>query len=90
MSKSKTISMQLTEAENEIIKKKANHAGTSLSRFMVNAAIADNELTATTKQQFYYRKAIIQDYAKQIASRYNDVIAKQLYQEVEYLWQLLK
>lgn len=90
MSKIKTISMRVTEDENNIIKTKADNAGMSQSRFIVNAAIADDGLTVADKQRIYRRKAIIQDLAKQIAGAYDDLAAKQIYKEVEELWQWLK
>ncbi len=90
MSKTKTISMRLTEDENNIIKTKADKAGMSMSRFIVSSAISDNGLTAADKQRVYQLKVVIQDLAKQIVGAHDDPMAKQIYSEVGKLWQLLK
>ena len=60
MTKTKSISIRMTEAEYEAIKAKADNAGVSQGRFMVNAAIADGSLTITDKQKIYQHKVIIQ------------------------------
>ena len=90
MPKTKTISMRLTEDENDIIKTKADKVGMSMSRFIVSSAISNNGLTAADKQQIYRQKAVIQDLAKQIAGAHDDSAAKQIYSEAGKLWQLLK
>ncbi len=90
MSKTKTISMRLTEDENNIIKTKADKVGMSMSRFIVSSAISNDGLTVADKQWVYQLKAVIQDLAKQIAGAHDDSAARQIYSEVGKLWQLLK
>lgn len=90
MPKTKTISMRLTEDENNIIKANADKAGMSMSRFIVSSAISNDGLTTADKQRIYQMKAVIQDLAKQIVGAHDDPMAKQIYTEVGKLWQLLK
>ena len=90
MSKDKTVSMRLTGNENKIIKKRAEEKGLSLSRYMVQAAIADEGLTDKKKQQIYLYKVKIQDPAKQIMHQRDDENAERIYEEMEKLWLLLK
>ncbi len=90
MSKTKTISMRLTEDENNIINTKADKVGMSISRFIVSSAVSNEGLTVADKQRVYQLKAVIQDLAKQIAGAHGDSAAKQIYTEVGKLWQLLK
>lgn len=88
--KSKTVSMRLTKSEHSIIKAQADEAGVSVSRFMVNAATADDSLSATTKQQVYQHKTVIKDLAKQLANEYDDSKADKIIKEIDEIWQLLK
>lgn len=90
MSKDRTVSMRLTENESEVIKKRAEEAGLSLSRYMVQAAVADEGLTAKKKQQIYLHKVKIQDHAKQILILEDNEHAGQIYKEMDAIWQLLK
>ena len=53
MAKNKTVSMRLTEKENELIKQRASAEGISLSRYMVHCATAERGLTAHDKQHLY-------------------------------------
>ena len=90
MAKNKTVSMRLTEKENELIKQRASAEGISLSRYMVYCATAEHGLTAHDKQHLYQHKAIIQDCAKHLFDNYGDPSAQKLYEEVDALWQQLK
>ena len=82
--------MRLTKNESEVIKQRAAESGHSLSRYMVQAAIADEGLTAKKKQQIYLHKVKIQDHAKQILMQEDNEYAGQIYKEAEEIWQLLK
>lgn len=90
MSKTKTVSMRLTEKENEMIKSRASEKGLSLSRYMVNCATAKGGFTTNDKQKIYYHKAIIQDYVKQLTEKCEDPVVQLIKGEVEKLCQLLK
>ena len=57
---------------------------------MVQAAVADEGLTAKKKQQIYLYKVKIQDSAKQIMNQRDDENAERIYEEMEELWLLLK
>ncbi len=88
--KSKILSLRLTTLENDAIKSRAEEAGVSVSRYMVNAAIAGDGLSLTTKQQLYEHKTIIKDIVKQLSLEYDDPQLETMIQEVDALWKLLK
>lgn len=88
--KSKTLSLRLTALENETIKSRAEESGVSVSRYIVNAAMADEGLSLTVKQQVYEHKTIIKDVAKQLSVKYDDPQLDKFIQEVDTLWKLLK
>lgn len=59
-----TITARVTDEEIEVIKKRAKEKNISVSRYMVEAAVAPHNLTISTKREIYRELEIIKDVAR--------------------------
>ena len=80
---SKIISIRASDADLEIIKKRADAAGQSVSRYLIENATCDGGLTKSQKQGLFYSISKIKDSAQN--ENYSDII-----EECNKLWQSLK
>ena len=80
---SKIISIRSSDADLEIIKRRADETGQSVSRYLVENALCDCGLTQSKKQGLFYSISKIKDSARN--ENYSDII-----EECNKLWQLLK
>ena len=59
-----TITARVTDEEIEVIKKRAKEKNISVSRYVVESAIAPHNLTVSTKREIYRELEIIKDVAR--------------------------
>lgn len=87
MKRSNIITARMTETEHEIIKAKAAASNQSISRYIIEQAIAENIIPNKLLRQIYQKLMIIKDNA-----RYAEDLpaARQTIEmECDKLWQLL-
>ena len=59
--KSKLISFRVSEKEYEQISQRANESNLSVSKYVLNSALADNEITVRQKQEVFKSLCVIND-----------------------------
>lgn len=83
--KNKVISLRVSQAEYAAIKEKADKDNVSISRYLVDRAFAEDNLSTHTKQKIYYSLYRIKEYAKE-----NNTLNQMLTKECDTIWLLLK
>ena len=81
--KSKLISFRVSEKEYQLINQRANESNMSVSKYVLNSALADNGITVRQKQEVFKSLCIIND-AVQNSTNINKIPG-----ECEKVWQLL-
>ena len=89
MSKSKIITLRVSDDELSELRKRADIQGVSMSDLLKHSALANDGLSALDKQRIYTRLNIIKDSARQIVRDYEDVHSSRIIKEADDLWQLL-
>lgn len=81
--KSKIITFRVSEKEYQLINQRASESNLSVSKYLLNSAIADNGITLRQKQEIFKSLCIISD-AVQNQSNLNKIP-----EECASIWQLL-
>ena len=89
MSKSKIITLRVSDSELSILKQKADSQGITMSDLLKHSALANDGLSTLDKQRFYAHLNIIKDSARQIVRDYEDNYSSRIIKEADDLWQLL-
>lgn len=89
MSKSKIITLRVSDSELSILKQKADSQGITMSDLLKHSALASGGLSTLDKQRIYAHLNIIKDSARQIVRDYEDEHSSTIIKEADDLWQLL-
>ena len=89
MSKSKIITLRVSDSELSILKQKADSQGITMSDLLKHSAFANDGLSTLDKQRIYTHLNIIKDSARQIVRDYEDNYSSKIIKEADDLWQLL-
>lgn len=89
MSKSKIITLRVSDSELSILKQKADSQGITMSDLLKHSALANDGLSTLDKQRIYAHLNIIKDSARQIVRDYEDIYSSKIIKEADDLWQLL-
>ncbi len=89
MSKSKIITLRVSDYELSELKKRADAQGVSMSDLLKFSALANDGLSTLDKQRIYTHLNIIKDNARQIVRDYEDNYSSKIIKEADDLWQLL-
>ena len=89
MSKSKIITLRVSDSELSILKQKADSQGITMSDLLKHSALANDGLSTLDKQRIYTHLNIIKDSARQIVRDYEDIHSSKIIKEADDLWQLL-
>ena len=89
MSKSKIITLRVSDYELSELKKRADTQGVTMSDLLKHSALASGGLSTLDKQRIYAHLNIIKDSARQIVRDYEDEHSSTIIKEADDLWQLL-
>ena len=89
MSKSKIITLRVSDKELSELKRRADSQGITMSDLLKHSALANDGLSTLDKQRIYTHLNIIKDSARQIVRDYEDVHSSRIIKEADDLWQLL-
>ena len=89
MSKSKIITLRVSDDELSELKKRAYAQGVSMSDLLKHSALASEGLSTLDKQRIYTHLNIIKDSARQIVRDYEDNYSSKIIKEADDLWQSL-
>ncbi len=89
MSKSKIITLRVSDDELSELKKRADTQGVTMSDLLKHSALARDGLSTLDKQRIYTCLNIIKDNARQIVRDYEDNYSSKIIKEADDLWQLL-
>lgn len=81
--KSKLISFRVSEKEYQLINQRANESNMSVSKYVLNSALADNGITLRQKQEVFKSLCIINDAVQ------NQTNINIIPEESDRIWQLL-
>ena len=82
--KQKSISFRVSEKEYEQISQRANESNQSVSKYVLNSALAGNGITLQQKQEIYKNLCLIKDH-----TLFNSDL-KKIPKVCDEIWQLLK
>lgn len=82
--KSKIITFRVTEKDYKLISQRASESNLSVSKYVLNSALADNGITLRQKQEVYKNLCLVRDY-----TQYKSDIEK-IPGVCDEIWQLLK
>lgn len=83
MTKTKIITFRVNEKEYKLINQRANESNLSVSKYVLNSALADNGITLRQKQEIFKSLCIINDAVQNQNNIYK------IPEECEKVWQLL-
>lgn len=83
--KDRIITLRVTPTEYSKIKANADNEGVTVSRYLINKALANNGITNLTMQKIYSCLCIIKDHARK-----NELENAIIIEECDKLWQFLK
>ena len=89
MSKSKIITLRVSDDELSELKKRADAQGVTMSDLLKHSALASEGLSTLDKQRIYTHLNIVKDSARQIIRDYEDNYSSKIIKEADDLWQLL-
>ena len=89
MSKSKIITLRVSDNELSELRKRADAQGVTMSDLLKHSALASEGLSTLDKQRVYAHLNIIKDSARQIIRDYEDEYSSTIIKEADDLWQLL-
>ena len=89
MSKSKIITLRVSDSELSILKQKADSQGITMSDLLKHSALASEGLSTLDKQRIYTHLNIVKDCARQIIRDYEDNYSSRIIKEADDLWQSL-
>ena len=89
MSKSKIITLRVSDDELSELRKRADAQGVTMSDLLKHSALANDGLSTLDKQRIYTHLNIIKDSARQIVRDYEDNYSSRIIKEADDLWQLL-
>ena len=89
MSKSKIITLRVSDSELSELRKRADTQGVTMSDLLKFSALANDGLSTLDKQRIYAHLNIIKDSARQIVRDYEDIYSSKIIKEADDLWQLL-
>ena len=81
--KSKLISFRVSEKEYQLINQRANESNMSVSKYVLNSALADNGITLRQKQEVFKSLCVINDAVQ------NQTNINIIPEESDRIWQLL-
>ena len=89
MSKSRIITLRVSDNDLSELKKRADTQGVTMSDLLKHSALANDGLSTLDKQRIYAHLNIIKDSARQIVRDYEDIYSSRIIKEADDLWQLL-
>ena len=89
MSKSKIITLRVSDDELSELRKRADAQGVTMSDLLKHSALAREGLSTLDKQRIYAHLNIIKDSARQIIRDYEDNYSSRIIKEADDLWQSL-
>ena len=89
MSKSKIITLRVSDKELSELKRRADSQGITMSDLLKHSALANDGLSTLDKQRIYTHLNIIKDSARQIVRDYEDNYSSRIIKEADDLWQSL-
>ena len=89
MTKSKIITLRVSDNELSELRKRADAQGVTMSDLLKHSALASEGLSTLDKQRVYAHLNIIKDSARQIIRDYEDEYSSTIIKEADDLWQLL-
>lgn len=89
MSKSKIITLRVSDKELSELKRRADSQGITMSALLKHSVLANEGLSTLDKQIIYTHLNIIKDCARQIVRDYEDEYSSTIIKEADTLWQLL-
>lgn len=81
--KSKLITFRVSEKEYQLINQRASESNLSVSKYLLNSALADNGITSQQKQEIFKSLCIISDAVQ------NQTNISKIPEECANIWQLL-
>ena len=89
MTKSKIITLRVSDNELSELRKRADAQGVTMSDLLKHSALASEGPSTLDKQRVYAHLNIIKDSARQIIRDYEDEYSSTIIKEADDLWQLL-
>ena len=89
MSKSKIITLRVSDKELSELKRRADSQGITMSALLKHSVLANEGLSTLDKQRIYTNINIIKDSARQIVRDYEDNYSSKIIKEADNLWQSL-
>ena len=89
MSKSKIITLRVSDDELSELRKRADTQSVTMSDLLKHSALASEGLSTLDKQRIYTHLNIVKDCARQIIRDYEDNYSSKIIKEADDLWQLL-
>ena len=89
MSKSRIITLRVSDDELSELRKRADAQGVTMSDLLKHSALVSEGISTLDKQRIYTHLNIIKDSARQIVHDYEDNYSSRIIKEADGLWQSL-